>query len=503
MEKMRLVLRSFFVTMVTNLTDEPFRCTGKNAGETGMIRQNQRFLTQLYIFADLLCMLVVFLAAYWVKFYSGWLESVISLPFASYIVWGLVYAFFAVILGFYLSLYTPRRRKRFSYDLLKILEVHILAFLGLLSMLYVVKEVHISREFLLIFFALNILSLSLYRYIVKRTLFVLRRKGYNKKFLLILGAGSVGRNFYAALQQQPELGYQVHGFLDDHLTKHADEYKHLPPILGTIDELEDVLSHVLVDEVILALPLQAHHKYAQIIETCEKYGVKTLIIPDYFDLLPARPYFDNFAGIPIINVRDIPLDELNNRILKRTFDIVFSLIAIVITLPVMVFAAVGIKLTSPGPIIFKQERIGLNRRPFQMYKFRTMRVTDQKTADTQWTVKNDPRCTKFGAFLRRTSIDELPQFFNVLLGQMSIVGPRPERPYFVEQFKEDIPKYMVKHYIRPGMTGWAQANGLRGDTSIEERIHHDIFYIENWSFIFDLKIIAMTIVKGLINKNAY
>ncbi|GGF92205.1 undecaprenyl-phosphate glucose phosphotransferase [Paenibacillus abyssi] len=468
-----------------------------------MLRQNQRFLTQLYILADLSVMLIVFLAAYWVKFYSGWVDSFNSLPFKNYLLWGTIYSFAAILIGFYVSFYAPKRRKSFSFDILKIFQVHAFSFLGLLSMLYAAKEVHISREFLLIFFVMNISALILYRFIVKSSLSRLRRKGYNKKFVLILGAGAVGRSFYEGLQQHPELGYDVFGFLDDHHAEHAPEHRHLKPIIGTIDQLEDVLANPLIDEVIIALPLGAHSKYASIIKQCEKAGVKTLIIPDYFDLLPARPFFDNFAGMPLINVRDIPLDELNNRILKRAFDIVFSLAAIMITLPVILFAVIGIKLTSPGPVLFKQERMGLNRRTFLMYKFRSMHLSDGKTSDTQWTVENDPRRTKFGAFLRSTSIDELPQFFNVLIGHMSVVGPRPERPYFVEQFKEEIPKYMIKHHIRPGITGWAQTNGLRGDTSIEERIVHDLFYIENWSFFFDLKIIMKTVTKGLMNKNAY
>ena len=457
----------------------------------------------MYMLADLATMFLTFLAAFWVKFHSGWVESYLAVPFNSYLVWGTVYAFMAVIIGIYVGFYTPRRKKRFTQDILKIFQVQMFSFLALLSMLYVAKEVHISREFLVIFFSLNICALTLYRYVLKKSLFALRRKGYNKKFVLILGAGSVGRRFYEGLRQQPELGYEVLGFLDDRLTEHAEPFRDYKPILGTVDDLETVLNSHLVDEVIVALPLEAHHKLRRIIQLCEKAGTKTMIIPDYFDLLPARPVIDSFAGLPLINVREIPLDDLSNRMLKRTFDIVFSLVAIIFTLPVMAAIAVGIKLTSPGPIIFKQERVGLNRRPFYMYKFRTMHVTDQKTADTQWTVPNDPRRTKFGAFLRRTSLDELPQFFNVLRGDMSVVGPRPERPYFVEQFKEEVPKYMIKHHILPGMTGWAQTNGLRGDTSIEERIRYDVYYIENWSFLFDLKIILKTIVNGLTNKNAY
>ncbi|MGG4034645.1 undecaprenyl-phosphate glucose phosphotransferase [Paenibacillus cisolokensis] len=469
-----------------------------------MIRQNQRFLTQIYVLSDAFIMLLVFMAAYWVKFHSGWITSYNTLPMSSYLLWGTVYAFASVLIGFSVGFYAPRRRKSFASDVWNIVQVHSLSFLGLLSMLYIAKQVHISREFLAIFFGANIAVMISYRYMVKTWLFRLRRKGYNKKYVLILGAGSVGRSFYENLQQYPELGYDVFGFLDDYHVEHPREYRHMKPIVGKIDELEKVLNeNRLIDEVIIALPLEAHSKYPRIIDICDNAGVKTLIIPDFFDLLPARPFFDNFAGIPLINVRDIPLDELSNRILKRTFDIVFSIMAIIVTSPVMLLIVAGIKLTSPGPVIFKQERMGLNRRTFNMYKFRTMHVSPAEVSDTQWTVENDPRRTKFGAFLRRTSLDELPQFFNVLLGHMSVVGPRPERPYFVDQFKEEIPKYMVKHHIRPGITGWAQTNGLRGDTSIHDRIRHDLFYIENWSFLFDLKIIVKTVVNGLVNKNAY
>ncbi|MBW5445894.1 undecaprenyl-phosphate glucose phosphotransferase [Cohnella sp. CFH 77786] len=468
-----------------------------------MIRQNQRILTQIYVLSDSTMMFLIFLCAYWFKFYSGWVPSVITLSFQSYLLWGTVYAFVSILIGFYVGFYTPRRKKNFSADVFKIIQVHSLSFLALLSLLYALKELHISREFLLLFFITNMIVLMLYRYLLKMTLYRLRSKGFNKKYILILGAGSVGRSFYHSLQMHPELGYEVYGFLDDSIQQHASEHQSLKPVIGKVSDLANIIRDHPIDEVIIALPLTAHSLYAQIIEICDNAGVKSLIIPDFFDLLPARPYFDNFAGIPLINVRDIPLDELSNRIVKRTFDIIFSIAAIVITSPVMLFAAVGIKLTSKGPVIFSQERMGLDRKTFRMYKFRTMHVSNQEVSDTHWTVEGDPRRTKFGTFLRRTSIDELPQFFNVLIGDMSVVGPRPERPYFVEQFKEEIPKYMVKHHVRPGITGWAQSNGLRGDTSIQDRISHDLFYLENWTFLFDLKIILKTIYKGFVNRNAY
>ncbi|MFX3632151.1 MAG: undecaprenyl-phosphate glucose phosphotransferase [Candidatus Pristimantibacillus sp.] len=468
-----------------------------------MIRQNQKILTQLYVLSDLLCTLIVFLAAYWLKFYSGLLPHDDSVPFSSYLLWGTVYSFSAIVVGFYLQFYAPKRRKNYSLEVLKILQIQSISFLGLLSLFYITREVHISREFLGIFFVLNVMIITIYRFVVKKTLSTFRRRGFNKRYVLILGAGSVGRSFYENLQQHPDLGYEVVGFLDDYHSEHDHEYRHMKPVIGVLDDLRSQLAKHPIDEVIIALPLDAHKKYAEIIEICESTGVKTLIIPDYFDLLPARPFFDNFAGIPLINVRDVPLDELSNRMLKRTFDIVFAVIAIIITSPIMLIAVIGIKLTSPGEILFKQERMGLDRKSFYMYKFRSMRVSSNKVADTQWTVENDPRRTRFGSFLRQTSIDELPQFFNVLFGHMSVVGPRPERPFFVKQFKEEIPKYMIKHQIRPGITGWAQTNGLRGDTSIQDRIVHDLFYIENWTFLFDLKIIVKTVVKGFVNKNAY
>lgn len=468
-----------------------------------MIRKNQRFLTQLYILTDFVFIQLAFFLAWWLKFESGLIPYEQPLPIEIYAFWSLVYGAVSILVGILVSFYSPKRKKRFADEVLKIIQVHFTSLVILLSLMFFVKQVDISRYYLAIYMGFNLLLIMLYRYFLKRSLKQLRKKGYNKQFVLIIGAGSLGRKFHDNLRQYPELGYQIIGFLDDYQQWDADEKRKYSPILGTVDQLEEILESKLVDEVVLALPLDAHSRYAKIIACCEKAGVRTLIIPDFFDYLPARPYFDNFAGMPMINVRDIPLDMAGNRLVKRAFDIVFSIAAIIITSPVMLFVVIGIKLTSPGSVIFKQERMGLNRRTFQMYKFRSMNVLPEGAVDTGWTTENDPRRTKFGAFLRKTSIDELPQFFNVLAGQMSVVGPRPERPYFVEQFREEVPKYMVKHHVRPGITGWAQTNGLRGDTSIEERIQHDIFYIENWSMLLDIKIILRTIIHGFVNKNAY
>lgn len=467
-----------------------------------MIRRNQHILTQIIAICDLGLIMTSFLASHWLKFTSQWIPNEEPLPFETYLTWAVIYAVICLMVGFFSDFYTSKRKKRFSFEVLKLIQIHSLSLLVLLSLLFIYKELHISRELLVIYVALSVFLQTLFRYIVKLMMRRLREKGFNKQFVLIIGAGSLGKTFFDNLAVHKQLGYEVVGFLDDR-NNCLNEMNSYKPLLGNVDELEAVLNDLIVDEVVIALPLTAHLKYGQIIATCEKMGVRTLIIPDFFDYLPARPYFDNFAGMPLINVRSIPLDDLGNRILKRGFDISFSLAAIMITLPVMLLVAALVKLSSPGPVIFKQERVGFNRRNFFMYKFRTMKVMPETMSNTQWTVENDPRRTKVGEFLRRTSLDELPQFFNVLLGHMSVVGPRPERPFFVEQFKEEIPKYMVKHHIRPGITGLAQSKGLRGDTSISERVKEDIFYIENWTLLFDIKIILKTIINGFVNKNAY
>ncbi|MEG2958636.1 MAG: exopolysaccharide biosynthesis polyprenyl glycosylphosphotransferase, partial [Oscillospiraceae bacterium] len=251
------------------------------------------------------------------------------------------------------------------------------------------------------------------------------------------------------------------------------------------------------DEVVAALDAGDYHQMESIIAACEKTGCKLSILPFYSKFLPAHPDIDEVGGLMLINLRRIPLDNLFYAFIKRATDLIGSVLLIVLTSPIMLFAAIGIKCTSPGPVIFRQERVGLNKKTFVMYKFRSMRLNDEST--TAWSTDQDPRKTKFGAFLRKCSIDELPQFFNVLFGSMSLVGPRPELPHFVSQFQDSVPLYMVKHQVRPGITGWAQVHGLRGDTSIPARVEHDIWYIEHWTWALDIKILFMTIFKGLVN----
>ena len=268
--------------------------------------------------------------------------------------------------------------------------------------------------------------------------------------------------------------------------------------LGTYEDLPKILDERDVDEIVVALEPHETRFMKSIIETTEKEGIKLFVIPFYNDYLPANPVIEEVDDVKLFSVRTTPFDDPMNAFIKRTIDIVSSLVLIIITGPVMIFAAIGVRLSGgPGPIIFKQERIGRNRVPFTMYKFRSMKVNSEE--DTGWTKDSDPRKTAFGSFIRKFSIDELPQFFNVLKGDMSLIGPRPEIPHFVDQFKEEIPLYMIRHLVRPGITGWAQVNGYRGDTSIKKRIEYDIWYIEHWSLQLDITIVLRTIFGGLVN----
>ena len=307
--------------------------------------------------------------------------------------------------------------------------------------------------------------------------------------------------YFMIFQNVLENYFNVFGILDDNMERTAT-YRGIQ-MIGRTEDLEDILKEHQLDEIIIALSLSEYYKLAHIVAVCEKSGGHTKLIPDYGNIIPTRPYTEDLMGLPVINIRYVPLSNTFNAMAKRAVDIVGSLVCIVLFSPIMLLAALLVKLTSPGPVIFRQERVGLHNQPFVMYKFRSMQVQSKSREKAGWTTKNDVRVTGVGKFMRRTSIDELPQLFNVLKGEMSLIGPRPERPQFVEKFREEIPRYMVKHQVRPGMTGWAQVNGYRGDTSIRKRIDCDLYYIENWTMGLDIKILFLTVFKGFINKNAY
>ena len=361
--------------------------------------------------------------------------------------------------------------------------------------------VDFSRTLILLFYVINMILTFLYRMLVRKFLYFIRRKGNNLKHVILVGYSRAAEAYLDRIASNPQWGYVVHGILDDHVPR-GTLYRGVK-VLGSLGNLEYILPENKMDEIAITLSLEDYDSLEHIVDLCERAGVHTKFIPDYGSLFPSRPYTEDLMGLPVINIRYVPLSNTWNALMKRLVDIFGSIFCIILFSPVMLLAAIGTRVTSKGPIIYKQTRIGLHSKPFTMYKFRTMRVQSAEEEKKGWTIPGDDRVTKFGSFLRRTSIDEMPQFFNVLAGKMSLVGPRPERPQFVDKFREEIPRYMVKHQVRPGITGWAQINGYRGDTSIRKRIEHDIYYIENWSLGFDFRILFLTVFKGFINKNAY
>ena len=329
----------------------------------------------------------------------------------------------------------------------------------------------------------------------------IRKNGYNQKHILLVGYSKAAEQYIDRIKQNPQWGYNIRGILDDNIAR-GTMYKGVK-VIGSVGNLSYILPENKLDEIAITLGLEEYYKLEKIVAECEKSGVHTKFIPDYGNIIPTRPYTEDLLGLPVINIRYVPLSNTFNALIKRLTDIMGAIICIIIFSPIMLTSAVLVKMTSKGPLIFKQERVGLHNKPFQMYKFRTMYVQTEEEEKKGWTQKNDPRVTSVGRFLRKTSLDEFPQLFNVLKGDMSLVGPRPERPQYVEKFREEIPRYMIKHQVRPGMTGWAQVNGYRGDTSIRKRIEHDLYYIENWTLGLDIKILFLTVFKGFINKNAY
>ena len=380
------------------------------------------------------------------------------------------------------------------------MKANIISGAGFIVLLFLFK-MDISRAFLAIFYGTNVVLESLFRFMVRKLLEHFRRKGKNLKHVLIVGYSRAAEAYVDRILANPQWGYYIHGILDDTMAV-GTRYKKVS-VLGTMGELSSYLNEHDFDEIAITLAIEEYEKLEKLVTECEYSGVHTKFIPDYNHIVPTVPYIEDLEGLPVINIRKVPLSNMVNRGIKRTVDIVGASLALILFSVPMLIVAVLIKLTSKGPIIFSQVRVGLHNKEFKMYKFRSMVVQEASKEAGAWTTKNDTRVTGIGKIIRKTSVDELPQLINVLKGDMSLVGPRPERPKFVEKFKEEVPRYMIKHQVRPGITGWAQVNGYRGDTSIRKRIEHDVHYIENWTLGLDIKILFLTIFKGFINKNAY
>ncbi len=468
-----------------------------------MIKDNQKVFNRLMVVIDVGITAASFVLAYGFKFYilnDG--PGIGVLPVGEYInLLPFVLPFYAVIY-YACGVYAPKRTVRRRFEIFGIIKANTIGIVALIIALYmIIREINFSRSVIAFFYIFNVGITSGFRLALRRGLRTIRRKGYNLKHILLVGYSRAAEEYIDRLTDNPQWGYVACGILDDHIPA-GTVYKGVK-VLGRLGNLEVILPENKLDEIAISLSLQDYDHLEGIVATCEKSGVHTKFIPDYNSLIPSRPYTEDLMGLPVINIRYVPLTNTGNIIIKRIVDVCGAVCGMALTSPLMLLAALLIKLTSPGPVIFRQERVGLHNKPFYMYKFRTMERQVPGEEKKAWTVRNDPRVTPVGRFLRRTSLDELPQLFNILRGDMSLVGPRPERPLYVEKFKEEIPRYMVKHQVRPGITGWAQVNGLRGDTSIRKRVEYDIYYIENWTVWFDFKIILMTFFTGFVNKNAY
>lgn len=398
------------------------------------------------------------------------------------------------------QLYASGRAKTHLEEIFGVFKATVVGTLLVVAITYFGREVRYSRLTLGLFSGLAFVLVSAARVIFREVLRALRRRGHNLRDIVVIGAGGLGQQVVKTLQEHQELGFRVAGFISRHAEKVGSEVLGIP-VLGTLDDLETVLADTRADQVVIALPAEEQAGLPKLVHRLTFHTVDVKVVPDLYQYITLSGGLEEFGGLPIVSLQHGPLQGWN-WVAKRIFDIIFSLVAIALTGPVMLVTAVMVKLSSKGPVFYAQERMGMDGETFKILKFRSMR-TDSEVAGAKMASKDDPRRTAFGTFIRKTSIDELPQFFNVLAGTMSLVGPRPERPVFIEEFKKQIPKYHLRHKVKAGITGWAQINGLRGQTSIEKRIEYDLYYIENWSLLFDVKILVKTALGGFLSKNAY
>jgi Undecaprenyl-phosphate glucose phosphotransferase len=467
-----------------------------------MLRKYGELYKSLFFLLDLILITAAWVLSYFVRFNIGWipvskgvpsLEPYLILLPAILIIWGIVFRAF--------NLYRPRRISTRLSEIWDLVKACSLAALVLVALSFFLRQFEYSRLVFLIFWLLSIVLVTFSHWTSREILRFLRKRGYNQRFALIMGAGELGQALAARLHRHRELGLRVIGYLSRRPERVGGEIRGIR-VLGIYDQLPEILASRPVDQVFLALPHDAYGEAEKILQFLQNHTADVRIVPDLLQFMTVGGQAELFEGLPIITLQATPLYGWN-RVAKRAMDVLFSFLILLVLSPVILGIAALVKLTSAGPVLYRQKRTGYDGGVFEMLKFRTMRVNAEEQTGAVWAKPDDPRRTPLGGFLRRTSLDELPQFWNVLKGDMSIVGPRPERPEFVAKFRETIPKYMLRHKIKAGITGWAQVNGWRGDTALDQRIRCDLEYIENWSLWLDLKIMWFTVWKGLINRNAY
>jgi len=467
-----------------------------------MLKRRTDFVKSVLLLFDFAQISLAWVSAYGLRFHTDLIPITKGIPvFEAYLIffpvifiaWGVVFR--------WLNLYRPRRIASYFSEIWDISKGCIIMTLLTVSMSFFLRQFEYSRLVFILFGLHSIILLTINRWGFRRGLLLLGKRGYNLHHALIIGAGTLGGEIAEKLNSHNELRLKVVGFLTQDSEKVGQELKGLK-ILGLFNDLPHILAKYPIDQVFIALPHESYSELSKMVAFLQEQTVDVRIVPDIMQFMTLHGQAELFDGVPLVTLQATPLHGWN-RLAKRAIDILFSLMILAMTIPVMTILMAIIRCTSAGPVFYRQKRIGYDGYVFEMLKLRTMRQDAERDTGVVWTIPNDPRRTSFGAFLRKTSLDELPQFFNVLRGEMSIVGPRPERPEFVEQFKHYVPKYMLRHKIKAGITGWAQIHGLRGDTSIEERIVFDLQYIESWTPLLDLKIMFLTLWRGFVNKNAY
>jgi Undecaprenyl-phosphate glucose phosphotransferase len=476
-----------------------------------MVKRYNRLLVAFHVVTDAVLAMWAFILAYGIRFESGLIPVTRGYPPIENYVALLPLVGLLTPLAYQIQgLYRLRHGRSRVDDLFAVAVGSILAVvLGVASTLYFqayyASEVErasgayqVSQLVWAIFLVLNVAFTYGSREIVRELLERRWRAGIGLKRVLIAGASDLGRMVADRILQHRELGYQVVGFVDDRAGGDHIGYRGLP-LLGTLSEVAAIAERERIDHLYVALPLEEHAKLLDLMEIASRECIDVKVVPDLLQFIALRARLEDLDGLPVINVNDVPLQGVRAWV-KRAIDIVVSAAALVVLAIPFAIIALLVKWTSPGPVFYRQERMGLDGKAFTVYKFRSMYQNAEETTGPVWARDDDPRATPVGRFLRRFDLDELPQFWNVLKGDMSIVGPRPERPYFVAQFKHRIPQYMLRHKVKAGITGWAQVNGWRGNTSLEKRIEYDLYYIENWSVTLDLKIMCLTIVRALFQR---
>lgn len=463
-----------------------------------MIKRRSQSLAALLAICDLVAVSVAWWGAYELRF-SGWLPVSKEQPPIEWVYRDLPVVVSLALIAFWLAKnYEISRLRRLREEMWALTKGIPLLVLLITGVGFYLQDPYVSRGAMTIFAGIAFLSVLLFRRLTWGLIHWLRRRGYNPSFSVIVGTGRIARKTAKALQTADWMGIRNVGFIEDNPTRWSSDLD----ILGTVADLPNLIQKYHIDHIFIALPLNRLHEARYVFAVLSQEIVEVRLIADVPNLAGWTLTTTFIGGMPVVGLRESPHFGANV-IIKRLMDIAVSLFAIVLFAPLMLLIAIAVKLTSRGPILYKQPRCGLNGRTFPMLKFRTMKQDAEATTGPVWTAKEDDRRTPIGAFLRKTSFDELPQFFNVLIGHMSVVGPRPERPEFIAKFQKTIPNYMARHAVKSGITGWAQVNGWRGNTSLRRRVQFDLYYIVHWNPLFDLRIMWLTVWNGLIHRNAY